>query len=58
MTGGEAYRAKLLADNALDAPISAYLANSSKPVVLKIGQVHFYVMAASFAGPRPLTYDI
>ncbi len=32
MTGGEAYKQKLLTDDALDAAISAYLADPSKLV--------------------------
>ena len=46
MTGGEAYRAKLITDDALDAAIAAYLADPLKPVVLEIGKRHLDVAAA------------
>ncbi len=46
MTGGEAYRAKLLTDDALDAAISAYLADPSKLVVIEIGKGRLDVAAA------------
>ena len=49
MTGGEAYRAKILTDDALDAAISAYLADPSGPVVLQIGSKQLDVTAAVLA---------
>lgn len=49
MTGGEAYRAKLLTDDALDAAIATYLADPSKPAVLEIGKAHLDVAAAVLA---------
>ncbi|AWB25152.1 hypothetical protein DA075_27800 [Methylobacterium currus] len=49
MTGGEAYRAKLITDDALDAAIAAYLADPSKPVVLEIGNGSLDVAAAVLA---------
>lgn len=52
MTGGEAYKAKLLMPKALDDAISAYLADPSKPVVLKIGDKRLDVAAAVQAHPH------
>jgi hypothetical protein len=49
MTGGEAYRAKLITDDALDAAIAAYLADPSKPAVLEIGDKRLDVAAAVLA---------
>lgn len=49
MTGGEAYRAKLLTDDALDAAIAAYLADPSKPVALNAGKGSIDVAAAVLA---------
>ncbi|GJD66817.1 hypothetical protein [Methylobacterium frigidaeris] len=49
MTGGDAYKAKLLTDEALDAAIAAYLADPSKPVVLEIGKHRLDVAAAVLA---------
>ena len=49
MTGGEAYKQKLLTDNALDAAISAYLADPSKPVVPEVGKGSIDVAAAVMA---------
>ena len=49
MTGGEAYRAKLLTDDMLDAAISAYLADPSKPAVVEIGKGSIDVAAAVLA---------
>jgi hypothetical protein len=49
MTGGEAYRAKLLTPDALDDAIQAYLADPSKPVVLEIGKGSLDVAAAVLA---------
>ncbi|MCF4123810.1 hypothetical protein [Methylobacterium sp. SyP6R] len=49
MTGGEAFRAKLLTDDALDAAIAAYLADPSAPVVLEIGDRRLDVAAAVMA---------
>ncbi|WP_053221122.1 hypothetical protein [Methylobacterium indicum] len=49
MTGGEAYKQKLLTDDALDAAISAYLADPSKPVVVEIGKGSIDVAAAVLA---------
>ena len=45
MTGGGAYKAKLLADDALDAAITAYLADPSKPAVLEVGKARLDVSA-------------
>ncbi|KMO33303.1 hypothetical protein VQ02_21135 [Methylobacterium variabile] len=49
MTGGEAYKAKLLTDDALDAAITAYLADPSKPVALEIAGKSLDVAAAVLA---------
>ena len=49
MTGGEAYKQKLLTDDALDAAISAYLADPSQPVVIEIGKGSIDVTAAVLA---------
>ena len=49
MTGGEAYRAKLLTPEALDAAIAAYLADPSAPAVLEIGDRRLDVAAAVLA---------
>ncbi|KMO34761.1 hypothetical protein VQ02_18560 [Methylobacterium variabile] len=49
MTGGEAYRAKLLTPEALDAAILAYLADPSKPAVLEIRKGSIDVAAAVLA---------
>ncbi|MGF3026495.1 hypothetical protein ACQVP2_27190 [Methylobacterium aquaticum] len=49
MTGGDAYRAKLLTPDALDAAIASYLADPSKPVVLEIGKGRLDVAAAVLA---------
>ncbi len=49
MTGGEAYRAKLITDDALDAAITAYLADSSAPVVIEAGKGSIDVAAAVLA---------
>lgn len=46
MTGGEAYKQKLLTDDALDAAISAYLADPSKLAVIEIGKGSLDVAAA------------
>ncbi|AWN47108.1 hypothetical protein DK419_12950 [Methylobacterium terrae] len=51
MTGGEAYKQKLLTDDGLDAAISAYLADPSKPTVLEIGKGSLDVAAAVLAHP-------
>ncbi|WP_123834320.1 hypothetical protein [Methylobacterium currus] len=51
MTGGEAYRAKLLADNALDSAIAAYLADPSKPTVLEVGKHRLDITATVLAHP-------
>ncbi|BAQ46026.1 MULTISPECIES: hypothetical protein [Methylobacterium] len=52
MTGGEAYKQKLLTDDALDAAISAYLADPSKPAVIEIEKGRIDVTAAVLAHPR------
>lgn len=49
MTGGEAYKQKLLTDDALDAAILAYLADPSKPAVIEIGKGSLDVAAAVMA---------
>lgn len=49
MTGGEAYKQKLLTDDALDAAISAYLADPSKPVALEVGKGSIDVAVAVLA---------
>ncbi|UHC14195.1 hypothetical protein LRS73_16595 [Methylobacterium currus] len=49
MTGGEAYRAKLLTDDALDAAIAACLADVSQPAMLEIGDKRLDVAAAVLA---------
>lgn len=49
MIGGEAYRAKLLTDDALDTAISAYLADPSKPVVVEVGKGRLDVAATVLA---------
>ncbi len=51
MTGGEAYKAKLLTEDALDAATAVYLADPSKPVVLEIGEHRLDVAAAVLAHP-------
>ncbi|KMO18001.1 hypothetical protein [Methylobacterium platani] len=48
-TSGNLYREGLLTDEALDAAISAYLADPSKPVVLEIGKSRLDVAAAVLA---------
>ena len=54
MTGGEAYKQKLLTDDALDAAISAYLADPSAPAVLEIGEGRINVAARpSWRTPTP-----
>ncbi len=49
MTGGEAYKQKLLTDDALDAAISAYLADPSKSVAVEVGKSSIDVAAAVLA---------
>ncbi|SFV05865.1 hypothetical protein SAMN02799631_04312 [Methylobacterium sp. 174MFSha1.1] len=49
MTGGEAFRAKLLTSEQLDAAIAAYLADPSAPAILKIGDKRLDVAAAVLA---------
>lgn len=49
MTGGEAFRAKLITDDVLDAVIAGYLADPSKPAVLKVGKARLDVAAALLA---------
>lgn len=49
MTGGEAYKQKLLTDDALDAAILAYLADPSKPVVIEVGKGGLDIAAAVLA---------
>jgi hypothetical protein len=49
MTGGEAYKANLLTDDALDAAVTAYLADPSKPAALEIGDKRLDVAAAVLA---------
>ncbi|MFH6783629.1 MULTISPECIES: hypothetical protein [Methylobacterium] len=49
MTAGEAYKAKLLTEDALEAATAAYLADPSKPVVLEIGDKRLDVAAAVMA---------
>lgn len=49
MTGGEAYRAKLITDDGLDAAISAYLADPSAPAVLEINKGSLDIAAAVLA---------
>lgn len=49
MTGGEAYRAKLLTDDALDAAISAYVADPSAPVMIQVGKGSIDVAATVLA---------
>ncbi|TGD93708.1 hypothetical protein [Methylobacterium nonmethylotrophicum] len=49
MTGGDAYKQKLLTDDALDAAIAAYLADPSKPAVLEVGKGRLDVAAAVLA---------
>ncbi|MGE7417458.1 hypothetical protein [Methylobacterium tarhaniae] len=49
MTGGEAYRAKLLTDDALDEAISAYLADPSKSAVIEIEKARLDIAAAVLA---------
>ncbi len=51
MTGGEAYKAKLLTEDVLVAAVAAYLADPSKPVVLEIGDKSLDVAAAVLAHP-------
>jgi hypothetical protein len=46
MTGDEAYKQKFLTDDALDAAVSAYLADPSKPAVIEIGKGSIDVAAA------------
>ncbi len=49
MTGGEAYKQKRLTDDALDAAISAYLADPSKPASVEVGKGSIDVAAAVLA---------
>ncbi|BAQ44507.1 hypothetical protein [Methylobacterium aquaticum] len=49
MTAGEAYKQKLLTNDALDAAIGAYLADPSKPVALEVGKGSIDVAAAVLA---------
>ncbi|AWN51410.1 hypothetical protein [Methylobacterium sp. 17Sr1-1] len=49
MTGGDAYKQKLLTDDALDAAISAYLADPSAPAIIEIGDKRLDVAAAVLA---------
>ncbi|AWB23292.1 hypothetical protein DA075_22285 [Methylobacterium currus] len=49
MTGGEAYKQKLLTGAPLDAAIAAYLADPSKPAVIKVGKGSIDVAAAVLA---------
>ncbi len=49
MTGGEAYKQKILTDDALDAAIGAYLADPSKPVAVEVGKGSIDVAAAVLA---------
>ena len=49
MTGGDAYKQKLLTDDALDAAISAYLADPSKLVLVEVGKDGIDVSAAVMA---------
>jgi phosphoglycolate phosphatase-like HAD superfamily hydrolase len=49
MTAGEAYRAKLITDDALDAAIAAYLADPSQPAMLEIGDKRLDIAAAVLA---------
>ncbi len=51
MTGGKAYRAKLIIDDALDAAIFAYLADPSAPAVVEIGKHRLDVAEAVLAHP-------
>ncbi|TGD99319.1 hypothetical protein [Methylobacterium nonmethylotrophicum] len=46
MIGGDAYKAKLLTADALDAAIAAYLADPSKPAVREIDGRRLDVAAA------------
>ncbi len=49
MTGGEAYRAKLITDDMLDAAIAAYLADPSRLSILEVGKGRLDVAAAVLA---------
>ncbi len=49
MTGGEAYRAKLITDEQLDAAIATYLADPSQPIALEINGKRLDVAAAVLA---------
>ncbi|SEP39611.1 hypothetical protein SAMN04487843_11530 [Methylobacterium sp. ap11] len=49
MTGGEAYKQKLLGEDALDAAVAAYLSDPSKPVVVEVGTGRIDVAAAVLA---------
>ncbi len=51
MTGGEAYKAKLLTEDALNDAVAAYLADPSKLVALEIGEHRLDVAAAVLAHP-------
>jgi hypothetical protein len=51
MTGDEACKQKLLTDDALDAEVSAHLADPSKPAVIEIGEGSIDVAAAVLARP-------
>ncbi|TNC10882.1 hypothetical protein FF100_21280 [Methylobacterium terricola] len=46
MTGGEAYKVKLVTDDALDAAISAFLTDPSKPVMIEVRKGSIDVAAA------------
>ena len=49
MTGGEAYKQKLLTEDALNAAVAAYLADPSAPAVIEIGTGRIDVAAAVLA---------
>ncbi|MEN3238307.1 hypothetical protein PUR29_33200 [Methylobacterium ajmalii] len=49
MTGGEAYKQKLLTEDALNAVVAAYLADPSVPAVLEIGTGRIDIAAAVLA---------
>lgn len=51
MIGGEAYKQKLLTDDALNAATSAYLADPLAPVLLDVGPGRIDVAAAVLAHP-------
>jgi hypothetical protein len=51
MTGGEAFKQKLLNDYLISSAIEAYLADPSAPARIEVGKGHIDVAAAVLAHP-------